>query len=80
MLCVGEGAFFAAEVQDFVFRYLLLGVSVGLGLSALFHRGMAVRRNLSRGRWAQEKSLIAPQDEKTQGWGDEKLGMDGASM
>ncbi|MCJ1264213.1 hypothetical protein MMC22_004084 [Lobaria immixta] len=80
MLFVGEGAFFAVDVQDFVFRYSLLGVSVGLGLSALFHRAMAVRRNLSCGRWAQKKSLIAAQDEKTQGWGDEKLGMDGASM
>lgn len=64
MLCVGGGAFFAADVQDFVFRYLLLGVSVGLGLSALFHRGMAVRRNRSRGRLAQEKSSLAPRDEK----------------
>ena len=44
-----QGSFLAVDVQDFVFRYMLLNISVALGISALFHRGMAFLDDKSHG-------------------------------
>lgn len=42
ILLAAEGSFFAIDLQDFVFRYMLLNIVAGLGLSLLFHRAMAL--------------------------------------
>lgn len=50
-----EGYIFAVDVKDFVFRYMFLNISAGLGLSVLFHRGMALLNDKSQGMQAVEK-------------------------
>lgn len=50
-----EGYLFAVDAQDFVFRYMFLNISAGLGLSALFHRGMACLNDKSHGTQVVEK-------------------------
>lgn len=53
-----EGSIFAVDVQDFVFRYMLLNISAGLGLSVLFHRGMAILNHSSKGMPIVEKPVV----------------------
>lgn len=57
VLLAVEGSFFAVDAQDFVFRYIFLNISAGLGLSMLFHRGMAFFSQNSSGMLVEEKSM-----------------------
>lgn len=58
ILIAVEGSFFAVDAQDFVFRYVFLNIYAGLGLSMLFHRGMAIFSHKSNGMPVEEKSMV----------------------
>lgn len=75
VLLAVEGSFFAVDAQDFVFRYMFLNIGAGLGLSMLFHRGIALFSHKSNRVPVEEKSMVQfSENRNDKEWEDERVG------